>query len=312
MKEFRPVLASHLRYWECCIAAGAAKDQLQQAEIWTNWSGPDPLMHPSPQCGYWKTRWTVAGVKLWRPVAIWLEAGAMKASVGTLRSSFISTDQAEIGRIWNRCGSNPISYPDYLFAHEHGRFPGEVDEAVPALDNYASDPGARLRDGIAELIGRIELFIRRSGDTITEEIAISLANYMEMIRTAEQTASAALADEIAEHKAEIARRKSTWEISLSAAGEMTKRLRELLTPFLRARKAAGLAPKLGGQHGNRISLRPVWKAHVLDWDKAMKHYHDNPAVRDLIQKLLDANARSKNRDQLAVDGVLYYEEDIAA
>jgi hypothetical protein len=278
---------------------------MDRRRIWTFWSGADPLMHPAPQCGYWKCRWSVGGVKVWKPVAIWMDEGTMLGSVGTQL-------QSDLDRLWQRCGADPITYETYKYAFENGHFPGEVDSALlPQLDNYADDPGAKLRDGLIELVGKVEKYIKSCGDPLTEEAAISLANYLDMIRSAETTAAKALLSEISEQKAEMARRRALWSSPMEAASEMAARLRDLLTPFLRAKKALGQDTKIGGQAGKRVSLRSVWRARVTNWDLVMAEYHNDAAVRELIQKLLDARARSKDRAGLAIAGAEFYEEEIA-
>lgn len=262
-------------------------------------------MHPKPQCGYWKVRWSVGGVKVWRPVAIWMDDGEMIGSIGTSR-------QSDLDRLWQRCGADPITYETYKYAFENGHFPGEVDSTIlPQLDNYADDPGAKLRDELIELVGKVEKYIKTCGDPLTEEAAGSLANYLDMIRMAETMAGKVLLSEISEQKAELARKRALWAGPIDAAAEMASRLRELLTPFLRAKKALGQDTKIGGQSGKRVSLRSVWKAKVTNWDLVMAEYHNDAAVRELIQKLLDARARSKDREGLAIAGAEFFEEEIA-
>lgn len=304
MSDFRPKLAEHMRYWECAVAARHCADDAGRRRIWSFWTGPDPLMHPNPQCGYWKVRWTVAGLRVWKPAAIWMQGDVMVGSVGTQQ-------QVDLDRLWQRCGAEPISYDTYVYALENGHFPGEIDAAQPKLDNLADDPGAKLRDDIAHLIGSIELYIRKCGEPLTEEAANSIANYLDMIRLAEKTAGETLNTEIDAQKAEIAARRELWGVTIGAAGEMASRLRGLLTPFLRAKKAAGQDAKVGGQAGKRLGLRSVWKARVLDWQKVSQEYQNDPRVREFIQKLLDANARSKDRDSIPIDGAEYYQEEIA-
>lgn len=304
-QPFRPKLAETFRYWECAVAARYATDDDERKRIWTFSTIPDPLMQlPAPQCGYWKVRWTSAGVKVWKPVAIWMEDGQMLGSVGTSR-------QHDLDRLWQRCGTEPITYETYKYAYENGHFPGEIDVLALKLDNYADDPGAKLRDDLIELVGRVEIYIKKCGEPLTDEAANSLANYLDMIRMAEKMAGETLTTEIEQQKAEIARRREIWSAPIDAAQEMAKRLRGLLTPFLKAKKDAGQETKLGGQASKRVGLRTVWRARVTNWDLVMAEYHNDAAVRALIQKLLDARARSADRDGLAIAGAEFYEDGVA-
>lgn len=51
----------------------------------------------------------------------------------------------------------------------------------------------------------------------------------------------------------------------------------------------------GGGFGRKAGLKSVWVATLADMDAALAHYKDNAKVRDLIQKLADADVRAGKR-----------------
>jgi hypothetical protein len=65
----------------------------------------------------------------------------------------------------------------------------------------------------------------------------------------------------------------------------------------------------GGGFGRRAGLKSVWAATLSDIDAALAHYKDNAKVRELIQKLADADVRAGKRN---VPGFAISEERRAA
>jgi hypothetical protein len=312
---FKPEFTASFRYWELAVAASRAQSETERREIWSHWTGPDPLMHPRAMCGYWKMRVGRLEERKWTPVAIYLDSGGEEvvAMVGSsIRRSTEGPASEGMLQIWSRCGRDPISYEAYEYAVRYGRFPGEIEDAALRLDNYADDPGAKFRDDMVELAGRVELYLKQLGSPLSDDAANTLANYMDMLRAATATAEELLTKEIEEQKAEIVRRKQLWEAPVTAVTDLVGKIRGMITPYLSAKKAAGdPTPRIGGQAGKRIGLGKVWKARVTDWDKVMVEYHNDRKVRELILTLLNARAKSKERADLVIDGAEFYEEETA-
>jgi hypothetical protein len=311
---FKPEFAASFRYWELAVAASRAQSEAERREIWSHWVGEDPLMHPKSMCGYWKMRVGKVDDRKWAPVAIYEAQGLVYVIIGDGDSvgRYPSHTTDEIIRVWNRCGRDPISYEAYEYAVRYGRFPGEIEDAALRLDNYADDPGAKFRDDMVELAGRVELYLKQLGSPLSDDAANTLANYMDMLRAATATAEELLTKEIEEQKAEIVRRKQLWEAPVTAVTDLVGKIRGMITPYLSAKKAAGdPTPRIGGQAGKRIGLGKVWKARVTDWDKVMVEYHNDRKVRELILTLLNARAKSKERADLVIDGAEFYEEETA-
>lgn len=88
-------------------------------------AGEKPPTYETPECGYFKVRdrrglnKKLAPIKRpWIGCAIWREGGEFKAEMaGTLTN---------VDHVWPYCGKYPITYDDYAFWHEHGRFPEAV------------------------------------------------------------------------------------------------------------------------------------------------------------------------------------------
>jgi len=62
-----------------------------------------------------------------------------------------------------------------------------------------------------------------------------------------------------------------------------------------------------GQITGRVaSLRRTWRASVVDWVAAMRHYRDRAEVRSLIERLANADARAGIRE---IPGCVCYQEE---
>jgi hypothetical protein len=310
--------ASHYRYWELCIAALKETTDAGRAEVWKHWdfaADGDPKMNGKVQCGYYKRR--VGG--RWAILHIDRAQRYDERSDGALawrRDNQMSWNKIEDGDAFSTVTWHyiePISFETYDYAFKHGRLPGEVDAPLPSPDHNMSDPGADYRDQMIDLIGRIETYVGTlAPGVISEDEANALANYLDMLRLAEKSAAELCSAEIESAKAKIAERKGLWATPIAACAELAGKIKDLITPFLKQAKAEGRPAKLGGQRGNRVGLRPVWKAKVTDWALVYPEFSEHPTVRAEILRILHANARSKERWTLIVPGAQYYEDEHAA
>ena len=299
--QFKPKHDEDYRYWELAVAARGQSPE-RAAEIWSHWTHPDPIMHGPPQCGYYVVR--RKGRRI--PVALYYSvADEMLALIGR-------TDlQGDAQRIWDWCGRAPISYEEYKYWEEHGRFADEVEVAAPEYDHNAEDPGADFRDQLIDLVGKVEKFIASAGPVITDDaIAGQLANYREMLSLAHKGAELHLKDEITGMQQQIAHRRELWAPPIDAVEEVMGKIKALLTPWMQAQKDAGRPTKVGGQSGRRMSLRTHWTARIDDWDAALEFFKGNPKVRQLVQQL--ANEFARSRRGVEIEGVTYVEEGRAA
>lgn len=298
--SFTPKHDEDYRYWELAVAARGQSPE-RAAEIWAHWTHPDPIMHGPPQCGYYVVR----RKRRLTPVAIFPEIIGLGALLGRGERA------ADIARIWDWCGRAPISYEEYKYWEEHGRFADEVETVAPEYDHNAEDPGADFRDQLIDLVGKVEKFIASAGPVITDDaIAGQLANYREMLSLAHKGAELHLKDEITGMQQQIAHRRELWAPPIDAVEEVMGKIKALLTPWMRAQKDAGRPTKVGGQSGRRMSLRTHWTARIDDWDAALEFFKGNPKVRQLVQQL--ANEFARSRRGVEIEGVTYIEEGRAA
>jgi hypothetical protein len=48
----------------------------------------------------------------------------------------------------------------------------------------------------------------------------------------------------------------------------------------------------GGSTGRKVGIKPVKRAVITDWKAAAQHYAEAQRVKDVVQKLADADARN--------------------
>ena len=69
--------------------------------------------------------------------------------------------------------------------------------------------------------------------------------------------------------------------------------------------------QVGGGFGRKAGLKTVYIGRILDWQTVLHHFSGHRQVRDLLQKLVDADVRL-NKTQCTVPGVEVLEERVAA
>jgi hypothetical protein len=69
--------------------------------------------------------------------------------------------------------------------------------------------------------------------------------------------------------------------------------------------------QVGGGIGRKAGLKTVYSGKIVDWTQVLQHFSRHQQLRDLIQKLVDADVRS-NRAQCNIPGVEVVEERVAA
>lgn len=87
-----------------------------------------PIYESEPWVGYFAVQDRSPGVKpakgnRWPkiPCAIWVENGQLVAER--------AGERVEVDRVWPYCVKQPITYENYQFWHENGRWPEEADAA---------------------------------------------------------------------------------------------------------------------------------------------------------------------------------------
>lgn len=240
MTDFQFKYGPSHRYWELALA--------KRADLW---DGPDPLMHPNPQQGYWKARFG----KDWEPVSIYRNKdGELVANRGKNRVIVPAEDA------WPYCGANPISYEDYGFWWHEGKFPGEIN--VPAgIGHNSGDKGALIEQAL-----HIKVLAMTALDEqvpLDQAKADELANYdTACLRRIQALEKARKADKHA--IIETARRVDQEYLpTIEELRAVRGALKARLARFFLMHPGA----KVGGQLGNRASAK---KKRIAQIDDAAK------------------------------------------
>ena len=69
--------------------------------------------------------------------------------------------------------------------------------------------------------------------------------------------------------------------------------------------------QVGGGVGRKAGLKSIYVGTIVDWQKVLNHFLGHPQIRDLLQKLVDADVRL-NKTQCSIPGVEVIEERVAA
>jgi hypothetical protein len=94
------------------------------------------------------------------------------------------------------------------------------------------------------------------------------------------------ADQLAEQAAAGSRNAVTNTIAAAEAAREADMARKAVAEMP---KRVQVRPSLGG---HTLSLRTVWYAEIVEWDKCYRHFQDNAKVRKLVQSLANEAARS--------------------
>jgi hypothetical protein len=151
------------------------------------------------------------------------------------------------------------------------------------------------------------------------KVVATVADRLRDVFTAFMKAEEARQRAAAQKKFEEERRKA--EESRKAAEQERKRLQNedpalALITEPQPLPELPLAPEpvkvqVGGGYGRKAGLKTVYIGRIVDWQKVLQHFSGHQQVRDLLQKLVDADARL-NKTRCAIPGVEVLEERVAA
>lgn len=279
------------RYWELALAG--------RADLW---HGPDPIMHPEPQFGYWKAR-TRDGK--WEPVVImpcYDDTTKKKAIRGAHRVTVPAEDA------WTYCAANPVSYEDYKIAYETGKFPGEISLPGPGHNLPQDERGEWVRYHIIDITGKVEKAMRGIAPAdLSQVTANELANHMKLLlslhKEGEGIVKANCEPWVAAQKAE----KELWSGALNAARDTVVAIRAKLGGYLKHHPEA----KLGGQFGARTGKKDKWIAVITDPVAFASYCAENrqEKVMEVLQQRANVEARG---DREPMPGVEYQLEPTAS
>lgn len=313
------------RYWRLALEGKAGE-----------WTGPDPLMHPAPQCGFWKLRNGPRGAA-WSAVAIWRHDGELVAI----------QDSQPVGpnHVWARCGAHPVSHEAYTARIETGTWPGEIPHEIG--HNAPPDEFDLLKENIADAAAQAEKWLAELGEIKTDADSDKAANYRDLLNKLEKKAETRRKEEKEPLAEQVKAIDQKYGIITSRAKTVANALRNALTLFMRKKEdaerarlaaerqraekerqelagrdiaLAAMEPPLpeqkptpvraGGQLGRATGLRTKTVAVITDRAAALAHFADHPSVIEVIDRLCQAEARSKTRKD--IPGVEFKEERYAA
>lgn len=279
------------RYWELAVA--------RRADLWT---GPDPLMHNLPQVGFYKSKF--AGV--WEGVAIFMaQDKVLMATRGKDRITCPAEDA------WTYCAAHPISYEAYAEWWDTGKFPGEIADApgaeTPGIGHNSGDErgliiekALRAKGEALLALGTVEGNPAAMPAAKADELAnwdaalLKYAQKLEAMRKAEKSAWTDAARRV----------DGQYHPTIEELRDVRGMLKDKLTPFALLHPGA----KLGGQFGNRASLRRKVVAHIDDPVAAAKFFaeREEPHLMAALELLAKTAARMKDRE--TIPGISFSEE----
>lgn len=288
------------------------------------------------ECGFWRTK-NRDGRKV--PVAIWKdEDGEFCIKVG----HEIVDPEKFTGR-WNFCWQDPITHGTYLHWMEHGEWPGDIPHEIG--HNQPPDEFQMLQEDIESAAEDALRWLESVGELEKNEDADKCANWRDALKKRAKKAEALRKDEKQPHmdaakavdqkfKPVIERAEATAKKLADALTRLgrrkqeaeRKRLEEERRKAEEARKKAEAenapppepAPEpepprpvqFGGQTGRKTGMKTRHIAEIQDYRKALDHFADHPDIKAALNKLCQAEARSRTRKP--IPGVEYREEQYAA
>lgn len=190
----------------------------------------------------------------------------------------------------------------------------QLTKQAKAVDEDRLAANRPLRDAITEndkrfkpLVDRLETAKKLLKARLTPWLQEKERRRLEAVRKAEEEA---LEKMRAAEEARKAADQATTVDDVVRAEEARKAADQAIKDATAVSKSKA---NVQGEFGSRArGLRTVWSAAITDYDAALNHYRNTPQVRDLIQRLADADARSPERRSVAVPGVEFTERQEAA
>lgn len=287
-----------------------------------------PIHEGEPQTGFYKTRYKA---QPWEPVAIWRDGATGEWCA--LRSG----KEVDAAHLWTYACKNPISYELYQAVAARGEpWPEDIlsrsdDPEVPAADRFVTLSHNAPPEGYESLKADVEELKReaerqiKAGEVSSQEDADRLSNLATRLGEFEKQADDLRKKEKKPHDDAGKAVQVKWLPVVEDAKVAKERLKAHVSRWLNAeleRKrqkaaadiAAGADPIAldikvkAGTRGKTVALRTVKTAKLTDYRKTLDHFAEHPEVKDLVQRLANAAARSG----IAVPGAEIITEQKAA
>lgn len=254
-------------------------------------TGENPPVHEGdPQPGFYFKK----DKKLGRlPVAIW-EGGPREGWVCKVGNKIVDAVD-----VWTWVAGNPITEELYREVMKTGKWPDD-----PGLGHNVPDDRVMIDEQIDEAVEKAG----EIGKIMNKEQADIAANIRDRLNQLAKEADAKRKAEREPLNAQLKEIQQKWVPIIDRAKSNADEIRKALTIYLNAveakkrealKKAAAEAEKagevvpdtepekvnVGGLRGKKAGLTTVVSAKIVDYDKAVMALKNDPAVKDLIQKL---------------------------
>lgn len=269
----------------------------------------------------------------WEAVAIWRTPdGKLVVKFGAGTPICMETPEKEEDfcyRTFAWVCKNPVSQEAYNHHREHGRWPDDAPPP-PVLSNLPADAFEALKMTIEAELQELLNELKRHPIT-TDEDATRYANWRIRFDASWKQAESLRRDEKKAHDDAAKAVQAKFLPVLGTADQGKKVISDALNRFaqdkrlktqeaqakmLEAAKAVGVEnpealiaapPKTEVKTvGKKMTEVITWSAEIIDYDQALQALKDHPKLRDLVQSLADAAARSQARLPLA--GVKFVSE----
>lgn len=269
-------------------------------------------------CGYWNLNG--------KPIAVWRVDDKF-----VMDNDDRKTLHDELPTVKGFAFARPVSYEAYIHKIETGDWPGDI---APIGHNRKSEitDYDQFKDNFAEQIKSAKTWLDKIKSITSQAECDVTANHREALNLLAKRATEVFKREREPLDEAVAECRKKWEPMLAAAKDVAAQLRTAAERYLKEetdrRKAEAerqrkeledtdivLAvlkppvvqkPSAGGQFTKKMSLRSVWSAEVVDYQKALTHFSSHPTIIEAVGKLAQAAARSKERTP--IPGVKFVED----
>lgn len=287
-------------------------------------------------CGRWKLRRKHDSP--WDRLAIWPVSASVYAYQFNDERAVMSTG---LPIIRGFAYADPATVEEYNHHVETGVWPGEVSGLKRNIDDVSEYD--QFKDNIDDLVREAMKWLKEHPKATTQAECDVAANYRASLTKLAKRAEEVQKKEYDPLKLAADDCKKKWVSIITPASDASTKMRSVAEAFLVAQKKAAveeaariqaiadkerreledqdivlaaLSPTVkvtprkvtaGGQIGRKMGVREVWSGVIEDYELVLAHFKDHQKVREVIDSLVQAAARSKEKP--AISGVKYVSED---
>ena len=192
---------------------------------------------------------------------------------------------------WPFWAARPITEESWRYYLEHRHFPEEIEGEVATFDpRQHADPFELLLD---QITNATQAALGEIKEGIEDQLqADRAANHRDRLLELEKRCNLAFKAEKQPLDDQLAQIRGKWKAPLLELSNAIAFIRNALTPFLQAQRAAAKAAAphaevkaKAGTGRRRTGLRTHVSAHVIDWQAAAIALLDHPDLKAEIQRL---------------------------